>query len=905
MPVKKQFQRFFLMLIVLLLSSCGGGGGSNSNGNLGNPGEALKPVPFSLNTRPDGVDSTYQGKKTPAQLTQEQSLVFLKTLFAFSVSGIDIENTVSSSGKVAKSYARRVTDSDNGLVSGSYHMTGEFDQRGGVLTAVWKNYSNVEGSLINGKAVFNIVAVNSTGKIIKSTTRYIGINIKDKLQDVLINGYTIEQYNDDNGYTTTIYDVSMLDKKTQKWIALDKLKERINTNYRELNGRLYSSDDGYIDIETQQQLIQCFECEPAHPVEGKLRFRDAHNNSANFTFTPGRGSANKIELVFKAAGQREPEKKKLDWRDFAIWKNENHLPRIARLYDPPFYHDTSQDNYIDSLKLTFESAEKYHDDDGDKATLSYDWYVNGKLITTNHTDSLSVPSFKAGDDIKIKITADDGYQQVSKIVIAQPIRDTRTVISIKPLPEITVGKEIILDASDTYDADTGELSYKWTIGKPGYESWVQVAEAVITGRKNVQTKVKFLESGNYELTLAVSQKKTQGEPTQTSKRIILHVKDDTEKFSPAVYFPHPESQNLFMSLDDITGDGKAEILLTFKDKKEIAIINKVDSYEPSVLKLDKKISAKPLVKDVNADGLKDILVLHERGVSIFTQNSQGDFKENEIEMGIFNKSMITGDFNHDGLIDIAAISEPPSMSLVLLFQKTVDSEAAGIGFYPAVTKQIINTNYYFDYQNPHLTVTDFNQDGIDEIMFWANSELDISDKTIEMLSDFSITDLNADSEILVPPDYLLSFKQENFKLPQAANGEQINDIVFADLNNDKKLEALEVHTWENPPYFYVYSREDAQFNTQQRQKHALSLIEYSKIAVSDVNMDGLDDIYYLSGNALAYHLSNNGNPGTVRHRLKLDSDRQAVFADIGDINGDAKNDIIILYPDKFGVFFAK
>ncbi len=906
----KKIQGVLLLLLVLLLSSCGGGGSSRGNGNTNIAGQN-NPIPFSLNSTPDGVNSSYQGKTTSAQLTQLQSLRFLEALFGFSlVDNIDIGNTVPGAGKFAKSYARQINFSDTGLVSGSYRITGDINQRGGVLTAVWKDYSNVEGSLLDGKAIFNIVGVDSAGNIIKSTTRYIELNIKNKQQNVLVNGYSIEQFNDNNGYTTTIYDMSLLDKNTNKWIALDKLKERINLDNRELNGRFYQGDLGYIDIQTLQTLQQCINCENKHPVEGKLIFRDSHNNTANFTFIPGRGSANKIELVFNRPDS-EPEKKKLDWREFATWKQENHPPRIAELYDPPFYLDTYKKNYIDSLKLTFSSGDKYYDDDGDKVTLSYDWYVNGNLITTNHTDTLSVPSFKAGDDVKIKITADDGYDQVTQTVTGQSIVDTRSVISIKPIQKVIVGKEFILDASETYDADVGELSYKWTIGKPGVGSWVQVDEAVITERYKVQTKARILESGRYELTLDVTQKKAQAEPTLTSKRIIFQVTDDTEQFFPEAYFSHPVSQNLFMSLDDVTGDGKANILLTFKDKKEIAILNKVDSYEPIILiKLNKLPVAKPLVRDINADGRKDIIVLHEKGVSLLTQNSQGGFDANyvDMDMNVFNKSFITGDFNHDGLIDIAVVTKPTTMSLAVLFQKTVNSQGR-VEFYPAVAKRLTNTNYYFDLENPHLTVTDFNQDGIDDIILWANSELDSSDKIVLILSNFSITDRNANSEILMPPDYILSFNQKDFKLPGVENGDKITDIVFADFNNDNKLEILEIHDQGETPYFYVYSQQGDQYNTQLRKKYTLS--NAGKFAVTDIDKDGQDDIYYLSWNSayekysLVYHLSNNGKPGVVRQQLKLQSDPRPDFVDIGDINGDGKNDIVILYPDKFGIIYAK
>jgi hypothetical protein len=909
MFVNKIIQGVFLFVCVLVLSSCGGGGTNSNTSQSGTTGlgDIVEPIPFSLDTKPDGVDSTYQGKKTPAQLTQEQSLIFLKTLFGFSLSSIDLGNTVSASGRAAKSYARQVNFTENGLFSGSYRITGDVNQHGGVLTAVWNNYSDAEGSVMNGKVIFNIVGVNYAGDIYKSTTRYVGLTIKDKQQDVLINGYTIEQDNYDNGYNTTIYDVSIQDKKNGKWIGLDKLKvKESGRNTHKINGRLYSSDLGYVDIVTPQTFDQCLECEPAHPVQGKLSFNDAYHNVASFTFTPGRDSANKIDLVLTKKGQNETEKKTLGWRDFALWKHENRLPRIANLYDPPFFHDTHSDNYIDSLKLTFTNREKYYDDDGDKVTLSYDWYVNGQLITTNHTDTLSVPAFKAGDDIKIKITADDGYHQVTKTITGQQISDTRSVISIKPFPEIIVGKEFILDATDTYDADDGELSYKWTIGDPGVGSWVQVDDAIIAERDKIKTSVKFLESGSYELTLHVTQNKAQGDPTITDKRITFQVKDDTERFSPVAYYPHPVSKHLFLSLGDVTGDDRAEILLTFKDKKEIAILNELDSYEPMVIKLDKQVITRPQVRDINADGRKDILVLHQSGVSLLMQNPQGGFKTSFIEIGWYNQSMISGDFNHDGLTDIAVLAKSGQFGLSILFQKAVDTEGM---FFPALTKKLTKIDSYYDSDDPHLTVTDFNHDGKDDIMFWAYSELDSSDRMVLMLSDFSIRDQNANSQISTPPEYVLSFKQEDVKLPEAGNGEQINDIVFADINNDNKLDTLEFHTWERDPYFYVYYRENAQFNTRQRRKNVLS--KYArKMAVADFDLNNKNDIYYLSSDntydsSLVYHLTKNGKPGTSRHRIKLRSDPRPDFADIGDIDGDGKNDIVILYPDKFGVLYAK
>ena len=472
--LKISFTPLFLVISFALVS-CGGGGSGASNNVVD---EVSNNVPFSLSSTPDGVSTIYQGKREPALLTRELAIQLLKNIY--------YENTKLLNDSIdidlSNSPSQNINETTSGLISGSLSLVGSINPTNGKLTATWTNYSSQTGYRTNGKAFYDIVEVDQANGIVNIVVSLNNLNIITPDHDLTSNGNIFSKQDFNRSENTTVFDLDIYEENTGIFYTYDKFKifEEEMSNNHTATGRLYKSDVGYIDISTIEQLSRCVDanCSTRRPSKGILEFKGDNQSSVVFEFKEDDYQVPKGQINILTTNQNlmEPEKTTYNWRKMEPWKNENNSPEL-NVFFFSLYHT------IENIEVEASAS----DQDRDEVEITYTWYVNDIEIVNDYIDALSesptsepniLPKFyfKAGDIVKVKVTANDGYytdQEVSSTVIAPEILNVAPNILLEdsiPSSSFYVshyvmsyeGNTGVLDASQSFDADGDTLEFKWT-----------------------------------------------------------------------------------------------------------------------------------------------------------------------------------------------------------------------------------------------------------------------------------------------------------------------------------------------------------------------------------------------------------------------------------------------------------
>jgi len=270
---------------------------------------------------------------------------------------------------------------------------------------------------------------------------------------------------------------------------------------------------------------------------------------------------------------------------------------------------------------------------------------------------------------------------------------------------------------------------------------------------------------------------------------------------------------------DFNGDGIPDLAAANYGSNTLSVLlgNGDGTFQPQVTYPTGSSPSALAVGDFNKDGKLDLAVANCRcfspgpsTVSVLLGNGDGTF-QNEVEFpaGESPIAIVTGDFNGDGNLDLAAVNYYGNNLSVLLgngdgtFQKQVQ--------YPTGP-------------NPYkIEIADFNRDGILDLV--SNN---FGDSSVSILLG------NGDGTFRTKYDYSVS------------NGQNTGHFggAVGDLNADGKLDLLIANSKDNS-VSVLFGKGDGKFQSPVQYTYAMSP-EF--VAVGDLNGDGRLDMVTTNGN---------------------------------------------------------
>ncbi|NYF52947.1 FG-GAP-like repeat-containing protein [Tunturiibacter gelidoferens] len=381
-------------------------------------------------------------------------------------------------------------------------------------------------------------------------------------------------------------------------------------------------------------------------------------------------------------------------------------------------------------------------------------------------------------------------------------------------------------------------------------------------------------------------------------------------FQTASYYPVPSSALSGITAVDLNGDGYLDIAVV-ADTVNVGVLLNQGVGKPGSLSSPKLYPAPSGVSlstinagDFNGDGKQDIIAGYTQ-IAIYYGNGDGTLNTPQLTTASTGTAFVVGDFNRDGLTDVAYLGpnpQTPTSSLQVLLGDSSGTLTNGSSLALDPTVKYL---YIVPFQNTNASnitnlalignvTTIALNDGAGGLTL--GESYGVSNFAIPETADNGITNLYFQSN--VESIVLAGNGNGTFQGPRATLLGS-NYQAVADLNADGLTDVLS--TDESGNLIVALGRGDGSFTVVSRTQVSPNPFA-GPTTVGDFNGDGKEDVLFFpgvtpSGNAQVEFLAGNGN-GTFQPIVnELQIPVPGVGATVvGDFNGDGNLDIVYTTP---------
>jgi uncharacterized protein (TIGR03437 family) len=316
---------------------------------------------------------------------------------------------------------------------------------------------------------------------------------------------------------------------------------------------------------------------------------------------------------------------------------------------------------------------------------------------------------------------------------------------------------------------------------------------------------------------------------------------------------------------DFNGDGKLDTLVPDSSTGNLAVLlGKGDgTFGDAIISGTQELGSNGFIfaaaGDFNGDHKLDVVTLNSLSnyMQVWLGNGDGTFQPSTTyTVGPDPTSLVIGDFNRDGTLDLAAISGPLPSTISIFLGKGNGTFQPEVNYIP--TGNAIKS----------LAMADFNGDG--------NIDLAISSQVLNRQTGVYVVLGNGDGTLQTPPTY------KTGKNPQTAaigdlNGDGIPDLAVASNGSNTVSVLLGKGNGTFQPAVDYPAGQGA-----------------TGVAIADFNGDGNPDIVTANVAVGSVSLLLGNGDGTFQSQKKTSIMFGAIALATGDFNKDGKQDVVVL-----------
>lgn len=581
-------------------------------------------------------------------------------------------------------------------------------------------------------------------------------------------------------------------------------------------------------------------------------------------------------------------------------------------FEPPITA-VSQDEYILSYHGLL-NADINNDSFDELIIASYDnivWYknINGNL---QQERIHKIANSATARNIYATDINNDGF-----IDIIAPQRFEDKILVYKNLGDETFSPILIAE----------DIGLSWSLAFPDINN--DGFKDILSGNYNSQTVSYILNNGDdtfSENTIVI----TNDDDIRDVKVIdanndghfdIFYVADDGElsyainsgdnTFENVTYIGYCSSTSCMFDFCDINNDLLPDLIFLNSNENVSYKYNTGISFS-NTTSLNSVIASKYLlVKDIDEDGLADLLTIQSPGSIVWYKHAGESFEflpNLLITTNTLQKAILYNDFNNDGLYEIISCFSNTNDGTLSLFSKQTISSP--------YTEKILNRSISATYA---VRIADMNNDGLKDIVsgyrfiVWNknmgegkfSSFLSVTNETsTEFARNLEIADMNNDGllDIISTAPSIMEFYQnlgnEKFSLVYSLPLDIYSrDLEIADIDNDNDPDII--LTFISGDTRLAIIKNLGNFTFSSMQPVIFTNYEYkpNKIKTGDIDNDGDIDIAVSSYDTSHIQwLENNGTGGFAYHEI---GNIQTNAIDMADINNDGYLDIISAEEDNY------